>query len=399
MKNVHTLNKNEYPNELELLIHLIKHNPNEGDLLCREEWLVTINWERFLELAMHHRVYPNLYLKLKKMEESRVPSEVIQKLQRAYQYNTFQMLHLSREMEFICKLFDEKNVLCLVLKGPVVAEDLYGDISHRTSRDLDILVQEKDLDSVEDILIRNGYVKEETISLLNERRWRKHHATYTHPEKRIMLEIHWRLHPFPSREPSFKELWDRKRISSVTHFPVSFLGREDLFLFLIGHGAREGWFRLRWLLDMDRALRKEMNWDQLNLFIKKDRCQAVVGQALNLASQLLNTPINMELKHYTLEDRARRLAEDALVFIQQIVELHSGNISPEWVKKYEQYQQSLKTYSQWILFTLIAVFYPSTRDVETLKLPESLHFMYFPLRPVLCLWRKTRKYASLGGFR
>ena len=35
--------------------------------------------------------------------------------------NTFQMLHLSGEMEQISKLFNENEIRTLVLKGPVLA--------------------------------------------------------------------------------------------------------------------------------------------------------------------------------------------------------------------------------------------------------------------------------------
>ena len=49
------------------------------------------------------------------------------------------MLHLTREMEIICKSFNDNQIKSIVLKGPVLAADLYGDLSLRTSSDLDIL--------------------------------------------------------------------------------------------------------------------------------------------------------------------------------------------------------------------------------------------------------------------
>ena len=59
------------------------------------------------------------------------------------------MLHLSGEMEQICKIFNENEIPLLVLKGPVLAADLYGDVSLRTSSDLDILIPIQDLEKVE----------------------------------------------------------------------------------------------------------------------------------------------------------------------------------------------------------------------------------------------------------
>lgn len=37
--------------------------------------------------------------------------------------------------------------------------------------------------------------------------------------------------------------------------------------------------------------------------------------------------------------------------------------------------------------------YPYPIDAKILQLPKTLHFLYFPLRPLLCFWRKTRKHA------
>jgi hypothetical protein len=42
---------------------------------------------------------------------------------------------------------------------------------------------------------------------------------------------------------------------------------------------------------------------------------------------------------------------------------------------------------------IISTLHPYYTDVETLPLPKYLHFLYFPLRPFLCIWRKTRKHA------
>ena len=93
--------------------------------------------------------------------------------------------------------------------------------------------------------------------LLNDWKWRHHHFTYYHPIQGTKIEIHWRLNPAPSKEPTFNELWSRKRKSSITSYPTYFMGNEDLFFFLVTHGARHGWSRLRWLVDIHQISKKE----------------------------------------------------------------------------------------------------------------------------------------------
>jgi hypothetical protein len=395
MDNDFRLDVSYFPKELTFLLSIMKTENGESILPDNENSLGDIDWSKFLLLVMHHRVHPFIYSKLKKMDG--IPSHVVQTLYQEYQKNTFQMLRLSGEMEQICKLFIEKNIRPLLLKGPVLAIDLYGDVSLRASRDLDILIPIDDLDKVEEVLLKQGYEKDGfTPTILNEWRWRQYHLTYFHPQKRLTLEIHWRLSHGPGKEPSFNELWERKRISPLTRYPVYYLGREDLFLYLVSHGARHGWFRLRWLADIDQLVRQKTDMSILSLLLKKYQCIHLGGQALILASQLLNTPISGEMQFLTVGNRPRQFAQEAIVYIKEIVDLHT-NPSQELFRHHKRYLFSIKSNKQKIFF-IVSFLYPYQEDAVTLRLPKHLHFLYFPLRPILWIWRTTKKHAiSQGG--
>lgn len=367
------------PKELKVLLELIKDNNDEHIYQHKNEWFASIDWNYFLQLAMHHRIYPLVYLKLKEVASELTPSHVLQALQIEYKKNTFQMLHLSGEMERVSKLFTENKIRSLFLKGPVVAHDLYGDISLRTSKDLDILIPETDLAKTENLLLLEGYEKEEVPTVLNEIKWRHHHIAYFHPKKKIQIEIHWRLHPRPMKEPEFEELWERKRTSSLTKHPVSILGKEDLFLYLIAHGARHGWFRLRWLKDIDQMFKKEMDGKKVSLFIKTYQYQRLLGQAYVLVNQLLDNSLEkvMVSKKYL-----KRITCQAYTYIVNAEDFIYPN----------KYLFSLQPTIQKIYFMMI-LFYPHSIDTKTLALPKPLYFLYFFLRPLLCVWRKTCKFV------
>ncbi|MEK5361882.1 nucleotidyltransferase domain-containing protein [Peribacillus castrilensis] len=384
MDNNFSVDLTHIPKELKLILEILK-NRNEESLLL-DKFLTDINWRYFFELVKHHRLYPLIYSQLKKIDGKLVPPYIIKALHQEYKKNTFQMLLLSGEMEQISKLFTEHHIRLLFLKGPVIAADIYGDISLRTSKDLDILIPISYLKKVEELLLSLGYETDEVPNVLNEWKWRYHHVVYFHPQKNIQIEIHWRLHPLPSKEPTFNELWTRKRVSAITSYPVYFLGKEDLFLYLVSHGARHGWFRLRWLLDIDQMLRKGFPIEKTNIFLKKYRYRHLAGQALILASQLFKTPIDGGLKKLTEGNNSKILAKNSLVFIKGTESLATIMSSTY----YKRYLFSLKSNSQKFFFILI-LFYPSSSDPMTLRLPESLHFLYFPLRPFLWVWRKTRK--------
>lgn len=123
------------------------------------------------------------------MEEQAVPSDVLEQLKWQYRRNTVQMLQLSGEMSNIAGQLAELNIRCLFLKGPVLGQELYGDLSQRTSRDLDFLVPMEQLEDAETLLIRLGYEKEDKFeSLLGDWKWREHHSTFVHPVSNVNLE-------------------------------------------------------------------------------------------------------------------------------------------------------------------------------------------------------------------
>lgn len=239
MENDFRLEVSQFSKELQVLFMFLKGEVG-GDVLSAlpTKWLADLDWSKFLQLVMHHRVYPDLYRKLQQIKDTKIPEYVIAYLRKQYHQNAFQMLQLSAEMEQLSRLFITHSIRSLVLKGPVLAADLYGDLSLRTSRDLDILVPFEALDRVEQLLSKQNYDKIEYPStVLNDWKWRHHHITYYHAEKRVTVEIHWRLGPGPAKEPNFNELWDRKRISTITSSPIYYLGRGFIFISHLARGS------------------------------------------------------------------------------------------------------------------------------------------------------------------
>lgn len=388
-KNVE-INLTNIPKELQLIIEIVKSEKADD---VSEQWYVDTDWDLFLQLALHHRLYPLLFKKIRNSKNGWIPSYISDAITGYYRKNTFRMLHLCGEMEKLSKLFAENNIRPLFLKGPVLAADLYGDISERTCGDLDILIPIDSLDEADQLLVEIGYEKDEYIhSVLNDWKWRHHHYTYYHPTQQIKVEIHWRLNPSPSKEPAFNELWNRKRQSKITSYPTYFLGNEDLFFFLVTHGARHGWSRLRWLVDIHHIVKKDLRWEELHCLLKRYQSSNIAGQSLILSSQLLDTTIMKGMEPLIKVRRPKKLAQEAVFYMERMVNLHSEPVPVEIATYHTKHLFSLMTRRQKMLYFL-SVLHPYYTDVETLSLPEKLHILYFPLRPILWLWRKTKKYA------
>ncbi|GAB1793268.1 nucleotidyltransferase domain-containing protein [Priestia megaterium] len=390
------------PRELKLLLIIMNMESRSLTEDVMKDHFTSIDWDLFLQLARHHRIYPLIYSRLIKVDEKLVPDNIIQVLRSDYQRNTFKMLQLSAEMEQISRLFSIKQIRLLFLKGPAIAADIYGDISLRTSKDLDILIPVTDLANAEKILLNQGYRKEGFVSTSSKLKCIYHHIAYYHPEKGIEIEVHWKLHSSPTKEPNFDELWDRRRTSSLTSYPVYLLGEEDLFLFLLAHGARHGWFRLRWLVDIDHILRKKMHLQNNNLLTKEHPYYFILGQALILTSQLLKTPINIDMQILIKEKRSRKLAELAAAYIREMGYIYTSDSkkgtkkSPGNIGLYKTFRTNcylfLTMSNSQKFFFAIKLLFPSNSDMETLRLPDYLHFLYFPLRPFLSIWRKYKSF-------
>ncbi|MDG0872783.1 nucleotidyltransferase family protein [Paenibacillus thiaminolyticus] len=376
-------------NEMKLILEIISSDRPE-DLRKDKAWLFQdCKWDAFIQLAMHHRVYSVLYMQMKDMGDDMVPPAVIQRLYRHYCANTLRMLHLSSEIEHIGKELTGRGLRCLFLKGPVLGQDLYGSVSLRTCSDLDLLVPLAELVRAETILITLGYEKDDYIeSVLGDWKWRHHHLTFFHPVKGIKVELHWRLNPFPSKEPKFNELWLRKRRSTLFGSPIYYLGREDLFVFLVTHGARHGWSRLRWLLDIKQLLNQQPDHGQIMNRLRRRRCVRAGGQSVVLASSLLQAPLAPELQQLASRRRSVRLAQDAMFYLSQMVHLHKEPL-PEEVRTYhKRHLFALMPLRHKCLF-ILSFMMPYPEDVKVIRLPRMLHYIYIPLRPFLWAWRKS----------
>ncbi|MFS0822767.1 nucleotidyltransferase family protein [Bacillus sp. 1P02SD] len=388
MNNIYQLDVTKVPKELTFLLDIIKMETVTDITEKYKKSLDQMDWEHFLKLILHHRLYPLLYSKIKVLEESKVPTKVVNSISHYYQKNTFQMLHLCGQMEYVSRLFISNGISPLFLKGPVLATDLYGDISLRTSGDIDVLIPIEDLERAEELLSEEGYIKDEYIqSVLNDWKWRHHHFTHFHPKKRIKLEIHWRLNPAPTKEPSFQELWNRKRVSTITKYPVYILGSEDLFFFLITHGARHGWSRLRWLFDIHMLVQKDLHWSTLRNLVQKYKTTHLAGQTLILSANLLKTKITKEMKPFIKSTRSQLLAQQAIFYIERMINLHTEPVPQDISKYHSRHLFSLMSIQQKFMF-ILSTLHPYYMDKETLPLPKKLHFLYFPLRPFLLLWRR-----------
>ncbi|MEW9699945.1 nucleotidyltransferase family protein [Paenibacillus sp. SI8] len=383
-----------FSKELEWMILLLQDQREQEEVI--RQLPTDMDWTIFMELVRHHRVYPLVYTKLKEIDADGIPKFVIQSLGAYYKKNTFQMLYLSAEMERVCKVFDENQIRSLQLKGPVLSKEIYGDLSLRTSKDLDILVPFVDVEKVEEVLKELGYEEEVEFSrVLNDWKWRHHHISYFHHEKKVQIEVHWKLSRGSIKEPDFEELWERRRLSTLTSYPIGILGMEDLLLFLISHGARHGWFRLRWLKDIELIVEKEVDWNKLSS-LQKSYQSKHLGLSLLLLNKLFMKRFPQGIHTSVSARKVQKLAQQAILFIGSMENLFDDSPPIEMKRALQRYLFSIKsTGEKWKYIAMMLS--PSSRDAQALPLPQKFQLFYYPLRPFIWCWRRLRNRFETYG--
>ena len=223
------------------------------------------DWEGVLEEASEHQVKGTIYPAIDRGE---IEEHINQKLYESWKRETFrtgagQIQHMYQSAK-ILNLFKLSGIKVIVLKGLVIRE-YYPRPELRTMCDADLLVHKKDLDTIESILLQEGYHAEEASPV---------HIKYTHP-RCFAIEIHWTIRDeriFDEMTEMENALWQEAVPVSVNGVEVLGLGLEDQIAHLCVHMATHlsvGGFGIRQLLDLVlfvEARKEDIQWP---LFCKK----------------------------------------------------------------------------------------------------------------------------------
>jgi Uncharacterised nucleotidyltransferase len=153
---------------------------------------------------------------------------------------------IAAELESLLGHFDERGIEVLPLKGPVLAQMLYGDISMRTCDDLDLLVRHEDFERASSALLELGFVA-------------RNHADDYHRKfvrETLMVELHFRLASPRSYPFDLERLWICAYADGFRDKPIHMMSDEDLVLFLCLHGLKHRFSRLIWVLDIAQAFKR-----------------------------------------------------------------------------------------------------------------------------------------------
>jgi len=280
-----------FSRELKLLLHCLSNKAiDPSDISGIDE-------EKLIDLIQTHRIISQVRTPLAEITSS----SLREKLDGIYIANKFVQLNFSAELIKIQKAFSEKNIAHIALKGPALSQEIYGDPSERTSRDLDILIQLDQLDASLETLKELGYELLTKFSTSKQRRaiiQHYHHMELYHTDKNVMLEIHWKL-TSPKHGPfSTEMIWSNSTQLPFSGSELRILSRETLIPYLCLHGTLHCFFRLQWLTDLYHLF-KQMSLDEIELLhrqIENSSTRISMNVSLALLSEFFGFEIPEKIK-------------------------------------------------------------------------------------------------------
>lgn len=378
-------------NEMQLLLLTsLKSTSDEQKEIIKQVLKKEIDYKLFLKMVKKHRVHPLVYKNLKEIAGLDIDENVINTLEKKYKKSTIKLMKLTGELLKITSLLDENNIRYILLKGPVLGFEIYGDISYRTSRDLDILVDKDDIAKVENLLFLHGYENTENEVNLTEKQrefTKKTEQHFSYLKNDIYIELHWRYYSQCYKE-SLEDIWKKRKGTRIFGKTVNTLNEEENFLYLASHGSKHGWIRLRWLCDIVEIIKSnQLKWTSIINKAKEEEILHIIVQTLILVNKLFNVEIPKEAKTIVENNSlGNKLASMAMPLITGFEddETSPGKTLYMYFKKYNFANlRGIKEKSRYFL----KHFYPTTLDYKLVRFRDKYFFLYFLVRPYFKLQR------------
>jgi len=270
------------------------------------------DWARLLILAEEHGVTGHLTEGLRGIEENLVPPEVRQTLIDRQRAQNFFTLRLTAELFRILDRFTSEGIGALVVKGPVLAVQAYGDPAMRAYGDLELLVRQRDIRRATELMTAAGFAPAVPLSAIDVGKIPGQYL-FSKPDSKLIVELHndLTLRYFPRKLP-LEEFFARQIRVRLDAHEVPALSVEDELVLICIHGAKHFWERLMWIADVAALVSRQtgIDWQRVADLARAVGAERMLHTGLRLASDLLQARLPDKVQALVQADAvAARLAE------------------------------------------------------------------------------------------
>ena len=349
-----------------------------------------LQWPLVLERAYSHQVYPLLYRNLRDLGFPGVPETVQAELKGLFMANALRNQLLAEELARLLGLFSEAGIRVVPLKGVALAQSLYGDTAARVCADIDLLVPPASLAQAIELILAAGYrneVSDPYFSKLVLRHGRHFNAVRDGRGVSFLVELHWELVQHSSTDAdAVADLWRESLPGSFFGAPAFSLSPEWEFLYLSIHAVDHEWRSLKWLSDIHEVVSSgRISWARVAEKAERFEIDLPVRQTLAVSSHLLETPMPEQYSTVTLPAGVR------------LFPFMVAADDPKNAFAFRHLRLLPRLWDKVRYFSSI-VFAPRPADLDFLRLPPALGFLYYVLRPprLACKWSWRFLRAGLG---
>lgn len=345
------------------------------------------DWGLFLQLVERHRVPGLVHLGLGRIEGA-VPAPVRRAIADKALALARHNLTLVAATARLQKLFDAAGIEAVFFKGALVGQRAYGSVAVKHGKDIDFLVRPEDLPVLFRLLAEEGYrpvfpKAPLTPAKIDALRVFQMEAVMVDPARGVQLEPHWRLTENRRLLPLGPLLREAGLRESLGGVPIRAFHPDDEFAYLCVHGARSGWFRLKWLADLHALLAGRPEGEQLRLYRHAEARGAGPAAllAFGLCRDLFALPIPTTLARAVEAPLQRAMRRLCRVFLRE--DRPQASLRQVWLMPMLHAVACGPTH----FGTEILRWTVNCQDALEVPLPRKLYFLYPLLRVPLWFGR------------
>lgn len=360
-----------------------------------------VDWDRLEAMTFFHGVHTLLHVNLKSLPGGSIPADRAAAWQQRSVMTGFRNLYLTRELHVLLARLTGAGIPCIPFKGPVLAQEMYGNLSLRRFSDLDVLVPRHEAVRAKDLLVADGYKPSLEVSGAWESAYLRfqHHYKCVRPDGEIR-EIHWAVATRAfSFDLPFEEMWESRRTITLTDRPVATLSPELMLLALCVHASSHCWDRLLLVCDVAALVTKhpQLDWSRVWQRASVAGCVRIVRLGLNLARNVLGAALPEGLAAELEGDPAlQRLAKNVVGRLSDPVPCFADTAAGGLF--HLRMRERLRDRLAYLAYNDAVT--PHVCDREFLQLPDALYPLYYAVKPLrLALKPFFRRPAATDAVR
>jgi hypothetical protein len=307
----HSSSAASLPNEWSVLLECASPSHDRKGLA---DLIRSVDWARLVALAEEHGVAGHLAEAVRDFVDDLVPLEIRQALADRQRAQNLFSLRLTAELLRVLDRFASEGIGAMVIKGPVLAVQAYGDPAMRSYGDLDLLVRQRDIRRATELMSAFGFTPAVPLSAIDAGKIPGQYL-FLKLDSKLIVELHndCTLRYFPRPLP-LEDFFARQIRVPLDAHEIPALSVEDELVLICVHGAKHFWERLMWIADVAALVSRQtaIDWERVADSANAVGAERLLHAGLRLASDLLKTKLPVEVQAMVQADVvAARLAEQA----------------------------------------------------------------------------------------